>query len=262
MRSSSGCSSLTVIELPPSVQSIGDEAFQGCTALASLDLGELNSMGERAFAECDSLTVIDFPDSLLGVGVRAFQNCTGLECVGLPASITYIGAGAFEGCTSLTQGVFFGDAPTLGAADVFANTAQDLALNYFEGEGGFSGSLWASLPITLRSNELEQIASITRTAEGLELLLARGAGAPSACAIQPIYRTAPGSTSATLPPPTRRRRGSSTPNRLAWPKQASIRLCSPASAIAYQLASAGCCPLRHPYAIRRPPYPLPPQSVW
>ena len=51
------CSSLTSITIPDNVTSIGDYAFSGCSSLTSVILGYyLNSLGSQAFYSCDKLS--------------------------------------------------------------------------------------------------------------------------------------------------------------------------------------------------------------
>ena len=72
----SGCSSLSRIEIPPSITSIDDFAFNGCTALVRVVLHEgLNKIGDRAFLKCSSLLHVDIPHSVIDVCNTAFNGC-------------------------------------------------------------------------------------------------------------------------------------------------------------------------------------------
>ena len=56
------CSSMTSIEMPSSVTSIGDYAFRGCSNLTSIEMStSVTSIGDRAFYGCSSLTSIVIP---------------------------------------------------------------------------------------------------------------------------------------------------------------------------------------------------------
>lgn len=58
-----------------SVQTIGEGAFQGLTALKSLTLPEtVTTIGKEAFADCSSLYTLYFPTSVTSVGRNAFKN--------------------------------------------------------------------------------------------------------------------------------------------------------------------------------------------
>ena len=97
-----GCKSLTSLTLPSSLQSIGDSAFWGCYSLTSLTLpSSLQSIGDSAFYGCYSLTSLTLPSSLQSIGDRAFYGCNFLTSLTLPSSLQSIGGGAFTGCTSL-----------------------------------------------------------------------------------------------------------------------------------------------------------------
>lgn len=69
-----GCSSLTSVEIPGSVISIGDFAFEGCSNLTSVTIKEgVESIGVMAFFVCTSLTNIELPSSVTSIGGDAFN---------------------------------------------------------------------------------------------------------------------------------------------------------------------------------------------
>ena len=99
-----GCTGLTSVEIPNSVTSIGDNAFYRCTGLKSLTIGNLvESIGYAAFAGCEGLTSLTIPNSVTSIGLCAFDGCKGLKSVEIPNSVTSIGEYAFSGCTGLTS---------------------------------------------------------------------------------------------------------------------------------------------------------------
>ena len=56
-----GCSSLTYVEIPSNVTSIGVSAFERCTGLYQIDMTEsVMSIGYEAFRECESLSYVNF----------------------------------------------------------------------------------------------------------------------------------------------------------------------------------------------------------
>ena len=86
------------------VTRIGDGAFEDCTGLTSVTLGNsVTSIGDVAFYDCSGLTSITIPDSVTSIGDSAFLECTGLTSITIPNSVTSIGAGTFNGCSSLTS---------------------------------------------------------------------------------------------------------------------------------------------------------------
>ena len=98
-----GCSSLTTVNLPISLTSIGNDAFRDCSSLTTVNLpSSLISIGSFAFSSCSSLTTVNLPSSLISIGAYAFQFSTSLTTANLPSSLTSIGAYAFSNCSSLT----------------------------------------------------------------------------------------------------------------------------------------------------------------
>ena len=98
------CTSLTDITIPNSVTSIGVSAFQNCTSLTSITIGNsVTSIGDYAFVGCTSLTSITIPNSVTNIGYEAFVGCTSLTDITIPNSVTSIGVSAFQNCTSLTS---------------------------------------------------------------------------------------------------------------------------------------------------------------
>ena len=97
------CSALTSVTIGNSVTSIGSSAFYSCSRLTSVTIGNsVTSIGEKAFFDCDGLTSITFPNSVTSIGQQTFHGCDGLISVTIPNSVTNIGTSAFNSCKSLT----------------------------------------------------------------------------------------------------------------------------------------------------------------
>lgn len=93
--------SLKVIDLTGNMAatSIGQRAFDGCTALTTVKLSTVTSEIEAsAFKGCTALTGIDLT-YVKTIGANAFENCTGITSLTVPASVTSIGKDAFKGWT-------------------------------------------------------------------------------------------------------------------------------------------------------------------
>ena len=87
--------------IPDAVQSIGDEAFLGCSRLSSITLSShLGSIDVGVFQDCTALHSITIPQSVVAISRNAFKQ-SGLVSITFEGSIDDIGGAAFSGCTSL-----------------------------------------------------------------------------------------------------------------------------------------------------------------
>ena len=83
---------------------IGEKAFKGCTKLSDVQFPTtLNKIGANAFYGCSAITTITMPDNIRTLGDSAFQLCTNLSKVKLSSSLRTIPKAAFQGCTALTS---------------------------------------------------------------------------------------------------------------------------------------------------------------
>ena len=98
------CKHLTSINIPTSVTSIEYQTFYGCTGLTSVNIPtSVTSIKYEAFSGCTGLTSINIPSSVTSIGDSAFSRCTGLTSINIPSSVTSIGSYAFTYCTGLTN---------------------------------------------------------------------------------------------------------------------------------------------------------------
>ena len=130
-----GLTNVTNLELPSTLQGVGDCAFYGSQIkkVRFDESGNIRTIGNSAFANCISLSevyiplysqvkiigkaaffndysLISFtlPTSVYAIGDYAFQNCTGLQVLDLTSEnnanyLNAIGYHAFENCSSLTS---------------------------------------------------------------------------------------------------------------------------------------------------------------
>ena len=103
------CSSAeSVVDVPAefdgiAVTRIYDGAFSGISA-AEINLPDtVETIGDMAFRYCQSLKSIVIPDSVHSIGDKAFSECSALESVVIPGSCETIGEEPFFYCTSLKE---------------------------------------------------------------------------------------------------------------------------------------------------------------
>ena len=122
-----GCTSLSNINIPDSVDKIGSGSFHGTAyyndagnwsgdvLYISNHLIHANSeiegsyavkegtktIADSAFSNCRKLTGITIPDSVTHIYDNAFEFCTRLEYVNFGTGVVHIGNSAFENCISL-----------------------------------------------------------------------------------------------------------------------------------------------------------------
>lgn len=84
----------------PQVESIGNKAFEECTALKEVVTGSvLKVIGGNAFNNCQSLDTFDL-QNVETIGSGSFCN-TSLTSLSIPNTVNYIGEGAFKDCVNL-----------------------------------------------------------------------------------------------------------------------------------------------------------------
>lgn len=111
---------ITEANLPASVESIGDYAFQDCPKLSSFTLAEgsrLSSIGNYAFEGDSQLTSVVLPSSFANIGTYCFESCPRLASVDLSActNLTSIPKEAFTGDYALASLTLSANVTTFGA---------------------------------------------------------------------------------------------------------------------------------------------------
>lgn len=95
------CKELKEITFPEGLITIDGLAFAYCTQLENVVLSEgLKSLGDSAFRSCDSLTEITVPEGITFMS-GTFATCYSLRTVNLPSGLTHMMNGVVEGCRSL-----------------------------------------------------------------------------------------------------------------------------------------------------------------
>lgn len=98
-----GCTELTSVKLPDTVQEIGNQAFAESGKLTSVNLPEGITSLTGAFSGCNSLAEITLPNSLTELGNNSFGFCKSLTSVHIPDGVTQIGNSALGWCTNLKE---------------------------------------------------------------------------------------------------------------------------------------------------------------
>lgn len=107
-------SQLTSINIPSTVNSIGNNAFY-FSALGSITFAasatELE-LGDSVFYACENLQSVVFPEGLVNIPARTFYNNSSLKSVTIPTTVRNlgderaIGQFAFYGCANLSEVIF------------------------------------------------------------------------------------------------------------------------------------------------------------
>lgn len=105
-----GCGSLKTVIMPDSMRClggardpgyVGGETFRG-SGITSIDIPEgITKIRSCTFDGCENLEKVTLPESMVYIDSYAFRNCSSLKDINLPQNIYWIYNGAFEGCTSL-----------------------------------------------------------------------------------------------------------------------------------------------------------------
>ena len=118
-----GNKTITKIELPKSVQSIGDYAFIYCGSMEEIKLSEgLEEIGREAFEYCSGIKKAEIPDSVKEIGTEAFYSCGSLEEVVVGKGLKSLGGSAFRYCEKLTKLTIEGNIESIDSS-VFYDTA-------------------------------------------------------------------------------------------------------------------------------------------
>ena len=97
------CSQLRSIDIPDTVQKIGDEAFFDC-GLTSVDIpGTVQVIGGSAFWGCDALEEVVISEGVNTIGMYAFASCKNLKKITVPSTLEHIGGVLFGTAFELAE---------------------------------------------------------------------------------------------------------------------------------------------------------------
>ena len=97
------CRGLTAFNIPDSLQSIGQSAFNYCSALnQSLVFPEgFSSVGPSCFYLCKKVSSLSIPSTLPVIPKDCFKNCSGLSSLTIPNTVRELGQDCFSFCGAL-----------------------------------------------------------------------------------------------------------------------------------------------------------------
>lgn len=118
------CYSLKTINLPETLEFIGNFAFRNCTSLERIVIPEsVESIAQMAFKDCSALKEVKLSNSLTVIGYMVFANCVNLESITIPNNMRYLRDKVFAHCSNLKSVIFQWNFEEVG----------ELGTNLFEG---------------------------------------------------------------------------------------------------------------------------------
>ena len=100
------CSNLAVIDIPDTVEKIGESAFFASGIESVVIPDSVTEIGSYAFANCENLTEVSLGNNVEVIGRQAFAY-TAVKYIYFPRDVREIGAGAFLSCTRLENLTFY-----------------------------------------------------------------------------------------------------------------------------------------------------------
>ncbi len=121
--------------VPTTATEISSYAFAGAQKVTSMNLGNVVTIGDNAFEGMTSLASVSFPETTTTIGKNAFAGCKSLYTILIPTSVTSIGAKAFDGVAKAVRTQVLWDTPLAISDGTFSNfeTVE---------EGGLKGRLF------------------------------------------------------------------------------------------------------------------------
>ncbi len=102
------------------VTSIGPRAFYGSSTVVSVDLGSVESVGFKAFANCSKLKTLTVSETVKIVGSYAFYGC-GITSLDIPGDDVVLEASAFSACKKMQNITFSGRGAVIGTNAFYKN---------------------------------------------------------------------------------------------------------------------------------------------
>lgn len=109
--------------VPDGCTVLEDWAFIGAQYLETVDLNQVQQIGDDAFCYCVSLREAVIPEGVTDLPANLFAQCIKLETVQIPTTVRSIGENCFYSCTSLQNITLPEGLETLGAYALFHCTS-------------------------------------------------------------------------------------------------------------------------------------------
>ena len=107
-RAFAGNNNLISVQIPETVQVIGEGAFEQCKNLESVNLpSKITIIYSYTFSGCEKLKGVEIPAGVYHIGEEAFADCVSFESIVIPASVTKIGAFAFRDFSDCDGAIIF-----------------------------------------------------------------------------------------------------------------------------------------------------------
>ena len=163
------------------VETIGESAFERCWGLKEVTIpNSVRDIGAYAFTSDfgTDLTKITLGCGVTNIGAYAFAGNHGVTGLTIPESVQDIGDYAFSHCASLTNVVFDGNAPTIGAGCFFSDMADMSCTGYVRrsstGWGVEIPGVWNGINIQYMTPEMEIATWLTSFGFAANDLMANG----------------------------------------------------------------------------------------
>ena len=99
---------LISVQIPETVQVIGEGAFEQCKNLESVNLpSKITIIHSYTFSGCEKLKGVEIPAGVYHIGEEAFADCVSFESIVIPESVTKIGAFAFRDFSDCDGAIIF-----------------------------------------------------------------------------------------------------------------------------------------------------------
>lgn len=161
----SGCSSVAgdgcLIKLPNGVRAIGKGAFNGSVISELYIPDNVLEVSDGLCKECDYLRSIHISTNAVRIGAEAFAYCSSMTRVDIPDSVERIEDYAFSHCSSLARVDFYGTLPKDIGEFAFYGCSSDIEIHVPKDWDG--GATWRGYAVVA---DLDGSAKSTDAGEG------------------------------------------------------------------------------------------------